>query len=112
MTTTNAADPMIAQLMKSKDARRRIPPLLTFSISWVLSLSVFNCYGQLPGDLDTGFLADQAFTTGGLYCIAVQPDGKIVIGGSFATVNGQARNRIARLNIDGSLDTGFLTSQA
>jgi uncharacterized delta-60 repeat protein len=38
---------------------------------------------------------------------AVQPDGKIVIGGLFSTYNGVARRRIARLNSDGSLDTGF-----
>ena len=39
--------------------------------------------------------------------LAVQPDGKIVIGGSFFAVNGVARNRIARLKADGSLDTVF-----
>ena len=38
---------------------------------------------------------------------AVQPDGKILIGGSFTTVLGVTRNRIARLNSDGTLDTGF-----
>src|SRR5689334_13019895 len=39
--------------------------------------------------------------------IAVQPDGKILIGGFFTTVGGQTRNRIARLNSDGSLDATF-----
>lgn len=44
---------------------------------------------------------------------ALQPDGKLVIVGNFTTLqpNGAAtatvRNRIARLNPDGSLDTGF-----
>jgi uncharacterized delta-60 repeat protein len=38
---------------------------------------------------------------------AVQPDGKILIGGSFTTVLGVARNNIARLNTDGTLDTAF-----
>src|SRR5204862_6412653 len=38
---------------------------------------------------------------------AVQPDGKILIGGSFATVLGMARNNIARLNTDGTLDAAF-----
>ena len=33
--------------------------------------------------------------------------GKIVIGGSFTTFAGTTRSRIARLNNDGSLDTGF-----
>ena len=44
--------------------------------------------------------------------IVVQPDGKILIGGDFTTLapNGGAavmRNRIARLNPDGTLDTAF-----
>src|SRR5204862_2126597 len=38
---------------------------------------------------------------------AVQPDGKILIGGSFTTVLGVARTNIARLNTDGTLDTAF-----
>ena len=32
---------------------------------------------------------------------------KVLIGGSFTTVGGVTRNRIARLNADGSLDAGF-----
>jgi uncharacterized delta-60 repeat protein len=36
-----------------------------------------------------------------------QPDGKIVLGGEFTSVAGQPRNRIARLNPDGSLDASF-----
>ena len=37
----------------------------------------------------------------------VQSDGKIIIGGTFTTVGGTERNRVARLNSDGSLDAGF-----
>src|SRR6476620_11745176 len=44
--------------------------------------------------------------------IVVQPDGKILLGGDFTTLspNGGlpvSRNRIARLNPDGTLDTAF-----
>jgi uncharacterized delta-60 repeat protein len=39
--------------------------------------------------------------------MALQADGKIVIGGFFTTVEGIKRNRIARLNSNGSLDTSF-----
>lgn len=42
-----------------------------------------------------------------IYAVAVQPDGKIVLAGSFAQYNGVARNAITRINSDGSLDTGF-----
>ena len=43
--------------------------------------------------------------------LAVQADGKIVAGGSFTTLgNGgtTARNRLGRLNADGTVDTGFV----
>ncbi|HWD92582.1 MAG TPA: hypothetical protein VG938_09550 [Verrucomicrobiae bacterium] len=39
--------------------------------------------------------------------LAVQNDGKILIGGSFVNVDGYARGNLARLNSDGSLDTNF-----
>jgi len=44
---------------------------------------------------------------GQVNAIVVQPDGKILIGGNFTTVLGVTRNRIARLNTDGTLDTTF-----
>ncbi len=44
---------------------------------------------------------------GGIYSLAQQIDGKIIVGGSFTTINGENRDRIARLNPDGSLDMSF-----
>ena len=49
---------------------------------------------------------------GAVHVVVVQPDGKILIGGDFTTLspNGGGpvtRNRIARLNPDGTLDTAF-----
>jgi uncharacterized delta-60 repeat protein len=44
-----------------------------------------------------------------VYASALQSDGKIIIGGKFTNVNGIARNGIARLNTDGSLDLTFDT---
>jgi len=40
--------------------------------------------------------------------IRLQPDGKILLGGSFTTVNGQPRHHVARLNPDGNLDLSFV----
>jgi len=37
--------------------------------------------------------------------LAVQPDGKILVGGYFHAINGTNRNAIARLNANGTLDT-------
>lgn len=39
--------------------------------------------------------------------VAMQADGRILIGGSFASVNGLTRNNVVRLNTDGSVDTTF-----
>ena len=39
--------------------------------------------------------------------VAVQPDGKVVLGGVFTSVEGVPRAYVARLNLDGSLDTNF-----
>jgi len=42
-----------------------------------------------------------------VYAMALQPDGRILISGSFTSVHGVTRNGVARLNADGSLDTTF-----
>lgn len=39
--------------------------------------------------------------------IVLQNDGKIIIGGAFSEINGVPRNRIARLNNNGTLDETF-----
>ena len=44
---------------------------------------------------------------GNVYALVVQGDGRIVIGGQFATVRGFPRANLARLNADGSLDESF-----
>lgn len=49
-------------------------------------------------------------TNGAVHCVAVQPDdNKILLGGAFTTVNAvTGRNRLARLNADGTLDSAFV----
>jgi len=64
------------------------------------------------GTVDTSFRpvgAQGNGANGNIETIAVQSDGKIVIGGDFTAFNGVMRNRIARLNTDGSLDNTFNT---
>ncbi len=51
---------------------------------------------------------DNAFTgVDGVNSVVLQPDGKVLIGGTFTMVHGTSRHRIARLHADGSLDTSF-----
>ena len=60
------------------------------------------------GSLDTSFNPGTGVNAGAtVYAALVQPDGKILIGGTFTSFNGVAREYLARLNSDGSLDTGF-----
>ena len=44
-----------------------------------------------------------------IYALAEQSDGKIIIGGNFDTVNGYKTKDIVRLNLDGSVDKGFMS---
>lgn len=39
--------------------------------------------------------------------LALQPDGRILIGGSFTSINSTGMTNIARLNADGTIDTSF-----
>src|SRR5947207_13680221 len=80
--------------------------LLLFSIVVLLAGGAAAVRGQSALD---GFDPN---ANGTINVVVVQPDGKILIGGAFTTLspNGGAsvtRNRIARLNADGTLDTAF-----
>jgi len=61
------------------------------------------------GTIDTSFSTGLGFTGGGsqVECIAVQSDGKIMVGGVFLAYNGVAANSIVRLNANGTIDTSF-----
>lgn len=61
-----------------------------------------NTDGSLDGTFNPGIGANLP-----IFSIALQPDGKVTVGGDFTTYNGAAINRIARLNMDGSLDATF-----
>ena len=77
----------------------------------------FTSYNATPinriARLNTGGRIDTTFNSGtgiqglsttstSVKAIAVQSDGKIVIGGNFNTYNGTTRLNIARINVDGS----------
>lgn len=47
---------------------------------------------------------------GAIHSIALQGDGKILIGGGFSNINNNARGRICRLNPNGTVDTTFAAS--
>ena len=45
-----------------------------------------------------------------VYAIKIQPDDRILVGGEFTDLNGNTRNRLVRLNSDGTEDTSFYTT--
>ena len=68
------------------------------------NIARLNTDGTLDATFNPGTGADGG---GGVWTTSIQSDGKIIIGGFFTSYNGIARNRIARLNTDGALDTSF-----
>ncbi len=59
------------------------------------------------GSLDTTFNPGTGLSSGDVRTIAVDATNKPIIGGNFTVYNGTGRNRIARVNTNGLLDTTF-----
>jgi uncharacterized delta-60 repeat protein len=93
----------------------------------ILAVGIFNVVNDsvrdnlvrfnADGTLDTGFnLPALARFSGGsellnITALALQADGKILIGGNFITTGAVRRVYLARLNADGSLDSSFNANQ-
>ena len=59
------------------------------------------------GSVDGAFNPGVGGSTPYVYSLGMQADGKILVGGYFTTVAGQSSPDLARVNQDGSLDSGF-----
>ncbi|MBP6002586.1 MAG: hypothetical protein KA746_04030 [Pyrinomonadaceae bacterium] len=70
-------------------------------------LSIRNNFAGLEINGNVDKTLDIGTLDGAIRIIVPQPDGKVIIAGSFTSVLGVPRNKIARLNADGSLDMGF-----
>ncbi len=73
-----------------------------FGSQAVYNIARINTDGSLDTTFNTGSGPDS-----GVSAIALQPDGKIVIGGSFDSINGTFISKLARLNSNGSVDSTF-----
>jgi uncharacterized delta-60 repeat protein len=87
----------------------------------VVVAGVFESFNNVPAPglvrLNTNGSVDLTFVVGtggaggsaGYYpsAVAIQPDGKILVGGSFTSFNGHPTNGVVRLNADGSVDPTF-----
>jgi uncharacterized delta-60 repeat protein len=93
-------------------------PYVKVGGNWKIAKSAWS---RVNGEWKTWFLQggllDNYFTSNvgtgldlAVNSIAIQSDGKIILGGTFTTLNGATVNRIARLNLDGTSDTTFTTN--
>ena len=74
----------------------------------VLTVLIVTSLAHAAGEVDTSFLANLSSSASGVVNdILVQPDGKILAGGSFRAAGGYARAGLVRLNADGTVDTNF-----
>ena len=75
---------------------------LTFNSSARVRIARLNSNGSLEG---TGTFNPGTGVDGPINTLALQADGKILMGGTFANVNGQSRSRLARLQANGNLES-------
>ena len=93
------------------DGKLLVAPSNTFNFNGGLTNLVrLNPDGSQDGTF-TVPVFDGGTTTNDIFAtILVDPNGKILIGGTFNTVNGTAYPGVARLNANGSLDGSFAPS--
>lgn len=114
------ADPSFAPFFINSTANRVIvqPDGKVLVFGWFSLLqegaNVYNQGGfaryNADGTVDVPFDSIGGISGGSnpvVYDAVRQPDGKIIIGGNFTTVNGQSAKNIARINTDGTLDPTF-----
>lgn len=82
----------------------------TMWTSYIAAVALLICAGPARGEdsfLDSSFNPGAGAEGGLVETVVLQPDGKILICGNFASIGGISRAFIARLNDDGSVDTSF-----
>jgi uncharacterized delta-60 repeat protein len=113
LTTIPTSGNLQTTFSASNDLFPTLPPSLfaqnpsngTF-IASDLTSPVFRLLNTTTNTTDNNFDNSIGFD-GILSSIAIQPDGKILLGGNFSTYKGVSANFIIRLNSDGSKDLTF-----
>jgi uncharacterized delta-60 repeat protein len=70
-------------------------------------LARLNDDGSVDGTFTPKIVSADTASYGSVYVIIQQPDGKIIVGGHFTSVSGETRGSVARLSVNGKLDTSF-----
>jgi uncharacterized delta-60 repeat protein len=85
--------------------------LVSGSFKGIGSSLVTNLARLLPdGEVDPSFTPPTLVSSGSrgrVFALAVQPNGKILIGGNYEKINEVRNSGWSRLNSDGSVDSGF-----
>ena len=72
----------------------------------VLNIIDTTTVNETPGADDTTYSSFAGFN-GDVFALALQPNNQLLAAGDFTQADGVPRQRIARLNADGSLDASF-----
>src|SRR5438128_8792460 len=66
---------------------------------------------ELFGQTSPATFPNARISAGGqVHAIALQDDGKVIIGGAFTSINGVPRTNLARINVNGSVDESWTIS--
>jgi uncharacterized delta-60 repeat protein len=78
----------------------------TYLLAVILEAHI-SVFGQAVPSFDPAFQPVITRPGGAVSAVAVQPDTKVIVAGGFNAINGIARNGLARVNADGSVDPTF-----
>jgi uncharacterized delta-60 repeat protein len=81
--------------------------IFLFNLIVIFGINQVALLAQTPGSLDPSFNPGTVSTSMPIKAVAVQPDGKILVGGGLNNFNGITSNGVARLNSDGTVDPTF-----
>lgn len=95
----------IAAVVEQPDGRIIVGGSQFFVTPGISPLPLVRLNGD--GSLDSAFSAGSFNNGATVSTLALQSDGRILVGGNFNTFNGTARLNLLRLNSDGTLDPGF-----
>jgi uncharacterized delta-60 repeat protein len=84
--------------------RRGLLPAIAVILLFLHGQTVLRAAGEFDPTFNAGVYKQPA---GAMQTVVTQPDGKVLVGGSFEVVNGIFRGGLVRLNADGSIDVSF-----
>ena len=83
------------------------PMMTLFSRLLLVAFAVLTAVPLRAAPKATPIFNEQFHVFGNVLATAVLPNGQVLIGGDFSTVNGVEQRHVARLNADGTLDSAW-----